>query len=724
MPMSLTEGAAIGPYRIIAPLAAGGMGEVYRARDPRLGREVAVKLLLTSESPEGEHLRRFEREAKATAALNHPNIVTVYDVGVHEGRPFLVTELLEGQTLRERIESGPLEVDQAVGFARQLVRGVIAAHALKIIHRDLKPANIFLCRDQNLKILDFGLAKLVPESSISDDLTTLDASTPGVIVGTLAYMAPEQVRGEPLDPRADLFAIGIVLFELLTGQSPFRRSSGPETLAAVLHEEPKPAIRDTGLSKPLTRLISHCLEKDPAERFQTARDLAFALESVEQDKALLSSARPRTVSEPAPSIAVLPFADMSSRRDQDYLCEGIAEELINSLTHIEGLRIAARSSSFQFKGSGVDIRAVGERLGVATVLEGSVRKIGERIRVGVQLVNVADGYHLWSERYDRKLEDVFAIEDEIAECVATALRGVLSPQEREALRRPETAPETYEYFLRGRKLLNQFERTALELAGRMFERAIELDPNYAPAWAGLADAHTWMYQWWGGDEEDLEAADRASSHALELNPDLSDARASRGFVLASRGHYDAAYKEFDEAMRLNPNSFFSFYYHARTRFAAGEIERSADLFRKASEVRLEDFQSVILLGQSLEMLGRREAAVAAFREGVQRAERRLEFEPDDVRALALGAQAVSRLGEHDRALRWSNRALGLHPSDQSVLTNAACLRAKLGMKEEALELLELAFSKGFGKRDWIANDPDYDSLRDEPRFQALLEKLR
>ena len=607
-------------------------------------------------------------------------------------------------------------------LALQLARAVAAAHALKVVHRDLKPENLFLTRDGTLKVLDFGLAKLRPEAAVGPEEQTLDASAPGRLIGTVAYMAPEQVRGDPVDERTDLFAIGVLLHEMLGGCHPFRRRTGAETLAAILREPPVDAGH--AVSPSLERLVLRCLEKEPHARFQTAADLAFALETVGGDSspaaALLRPEGPAG----GPSIAVLPFADMSPARDQDHLCEGIAEELINGLTHIEGLRVAARSSSFQFRGSAVDIRAVGARLGVSAVLEGSVRKAGDRLRVAVQLIDVADGYHRWSERFDGSFEDVFAIEDEIAERVATALRGVLSPREKEALRRPETATETYEYFLRGRRLLHTFRRESIEAAREMFERAIQRDPGYAPAHAGLADVHSWVYEWWGGDDSDLEAADAASRRALELGPDLADAHASRGFVLSNRRQYEEAAREFEEALRLNPNSYDALYYYGRACFAAGQTERSATLFRRAGEARREDFQSLILLAQSLAMMRREDEALEANREGI-RAPSGSSSSTPPTRALSRwGPMPSSRTAIGTGLCAGRSGPSSSPPTTRRVLINGACLRARAGLKEEALGLLERTFARGFGKRDWIEKDPDYDPLRDEPRFQALLERLR
>jgi adenylate cyclase len=425
------------------------------------------------------------------------------------------------------------------------------------------------------------------------------------------------------------------------------------------------------------------------------------------------------------AIAVLPFADMSPARDQDYLCEGIAEELINALTQIDGLRVASRTASFQFRGAGADVREVGRQLGVGTLLEGSVRKADERLRVTVQLIEVATGYHRWSQRFDRKLDDVFAIEDEIADSVARSLRGsVLGERELPTLRRPQTGAAAYEYYLRGRQLLPRMTQPDLKGAGEMFERAIEHDADYGPAWACLAAVHATLYEWFGARDDDLRRAEHASQRALELAPDLADAHVARGFVLSLSSRYDEAARAFEEAIRVNPHLFDAYYYFARASFASGDVARSADLFRKAAEVRPEDFQSAMLLGQSLRMLGRLDESRAATRDGIHRAERMLVLNPTDARALSLGSGALFHDGQIARATAWSARSIELYPDDLSALVNGACLHAKLGQKEDALALLERVFARGWGKRDWIEHDPDYDILRDDPRFQALLAKLR
>jgi adenylate cyclase len=420
------------------------------------------------------------------------------------------------------------------------------------------------------------------------------------------------------------------------------------------------------------------------------------------------------------SIAVLPFVNMSNDPNQEYFCDGISEEIINALTQLNNLRVISRTSAFTFKNKNVDVREIGRILDVETLLEGSVRKSGDRLRITTKLVKALDGSHLWSNRYDRELEDIFLIQENIAENVATALKGVLTNKEKESIRRPETNVEAYEYYLRGRELLYQL---ALRQSKDMFEKAIALDGDYALAYTGLADAHSWNYEWEGGNNADLVAAERYSWTALSLAPDLSESHLSRGYVLSLVKRFDEAEKEFKEAIRLNPNSYDAYYLFARAYFANSQVEKSAEMFRKASEVRREDFQSMLLLAQSLDVLGRKDEKEQAVREGIKRARKQLELNPDDRRVLSLTSGSLYDAGEKEEAFEWMNKALELYPGEAGTLVNAACLFAKAGNKEKALDILELAVDKGFGKKDWIENDPDYDSLRQEPRFRALLGKL-
>jgi TolB-like protein/Flp pilus assembly protein TadD len=427
-----------------------------------------------------------------------------------------------------------------------------------------------------------------------------------------------------------------------------------------------------------------------------------------------------------PAIAVLPFVDMSPNRDQDYFCEGLAEELIDALTHVDGLRVAARSSAFQFRNGAVDLREVGRILGVDSVVEGSVRRAGDQLRITVQLIDIATGYHKWSQRFERKFGDVFAIQDEIAARVAMTLRGgtALSQREQRGLRRPQTSAEPYEHYLRGRQSLHRMRQQDLEQSRRMFEAAIELDADYAPAWAGLATVHALLFEWWGSKDEDIHRADRASQIALELAPDLADAHVARGFALSLRNLYDEARVHFELAAHINPHLFDAYYYYARAAFARGEIEHSVELFGKAAEVRQEDFQSPTFQAQSLRVLGRQDEARSCSREAVARAERVLALNPLDGRALAVGSLALLEIGDPERAREWCQRAVDLYPDDLSALLHSACLKLRTGQHEEALDVLEPLFGRGMGKRDWIEHDPDYDGVREHPRFKAMFAKLK
>ena len=416
---------------------------------------------------------------------------------------------------------------------------------------------------------------------------------------------------------------------------------------------------------------------------------------------------------------------MSPSHDQEYLCEGLADELINALTHVDGLRVAARTASFRFRGKGEDIQVVGQQLNVEALLEGSVRKSDDRLRVTVQLIEVASGYHRWSHRFDGQFKDVFAIQDEIAERVATSLRGsAAGPAEKRSWSRAPTGTRAYELYLRARQHLPRIWHPDLVSAADLFRRAIELDPGYGPAYAGLATAHATLYEWFGANDVDLAGAERASQRALELAPDLAEAHVARGCALSLMKRYEDASKEFDEAIRLNSNLFDAYYYYARTRFARGDVAGSAALFRRAADVRQEDFQSPLLLAQSLKMMDQHDEAAGWRREGIRRAEHVLALNPLDGRALSLGALHLLDEGQAERAVEWSERALELYPNDMSALGNGACLQARLGHTDRAIALLERVSALGWGQREWLERDPDYENLREDPRFQRLLTTFK
>ncbi len=759
--MALSPGTRLGPYEIVAALGAGGMGEVYRARDVRLHREVALKVLPSEVATNPDRLRRFEQEARAASAISHPNLLAVFDIGEQAGVRFLVTELLEGETLRDRLERGPLGAAKAVELTAQWARGLAAAHERGVVHRDLKPENLFLTRDGHAKVLDFGLAKVapaVPSGEVATQVggfpTRAGQAAPGgteagLVFGTVAYMSPEQVRGRPADARSDLFALGVVLLEMVTGRPPFRRDSAAETMAAILKEEP-PRLAASGLQLPpaLERIVRRLLAKVPAERYPTARALLADLEGPGSLSAGASgsggfagasppgsagghstgpgstagsgSSGVRLAAAP-PSIAVLPFADMSPERNQDYFCEGMAEELIHALARLPGLRVASRTAAFQFKGHAGDLRVVGDRLGVESVLEGSVRKAGDRLRITLQLVDVASGYQQWTGRYDRDLADVFAVQEEIAVAVAQALRGVLAELERQASTpTPTRSVEAYEYYLRGRQFFYRFDRKSLHLAREMFRRAAAIDPDYALAYAGTADCAAFLHGMWRGGEEALAEADAASRRALELAPDLASTHASRALAIFLNGHYEAAAVEFEIALRLDPLQFEALYFYARMRFEQGRVEEAAALFERAMGARPEDYQAPVLLGMARRALGQEQGSLEALHRGLDVVSRHVELNPDDARAYYLGGLACVRLGERERGLEWGARALELEPEEPIVLYNVAGIYALAGESDRALDCLEVAMAGGWGRRDWLAQDSDFETLRDHRRFQAIV----
>jgi TolB-like protein/Tfp pilus assembly protein PilF len=427
---------------------------------------------------------------------------------------------------------------------------------------------------------------------------------------------------------------------------------------------------------------------------------------------------------PAPkSIAVLPFADMSAEKENGYFTDGMAEEIINALTTIRALRVASRTSSFAFKGTTEDIRQVGKKLDVATVLEGSVRKAGNKLRITAQLVNVADGYQLWSQRYDRDMEDVFAIQDEIAQSIVTALRVILSEDEKRAIEKvPTVNVEAYDCYLRGRQFFHQFRKQSLEFARQMFNKAIEIDPTYALAYAGVADCCSVLYTNFDASDANLTNADVASRRALKLAPQLAEAHVARGLAVSLLGHHAEAETEFETAMGLNPQLFDAAYRFGRSLLAQGKFEKAATIFERAMELRPEDYVVPGLLGGAYAALGRTADAQRGFKRQAEAATKRLELNPDDPRALYMGAVGLARLGEAKRARDWANQAMAISPNDATVLYNVACVFSNIGEADEAVAALEKSVASGFGHWAWIENDSDFDTIRNHPRYKALIEK--
>jgi non-specific serine/threonine protein kinase len=718
--MRMEAGASLAHYRLIEKVGEGGMGVVWKALDTRLGREIAIKVLSEELASDRESLARFEREARAIAALNHPNIVTIHSVEEVAGVRFFTMELLAGRTLRELIPPEGMSFDQLSEIASAIADALGAAHERGIVHRDLKPANIVISEAGRVKVLDFGLAKIrqVTRVPAGSEPSTREWSN-GRISGTLSYMSPEQLQGRSADHRSDLFAFGIILYEMATGRRPFQGESVAALAAAILTEDPLPPSRlRPELPQRFDQVVAGCLQKDPGRRTQTAAEVRTLLVAIPGEP-------PSTRDEPDRSVAVLPFADLSQQKDQGYFCEGIADEIITTLAQVENLRVASRIASFPFKDTTLESREIGRRLGARHLLSGSVRKAGEHLRITAELADVEAGERLWSERFDRDLQDIFAIQEEIARNIVLAMRLTLTPREKKAFGKVATTDiKAYDYYLRGRMYFYQFSRRGIEFARGMFARAVEVDPDYALAHTGLADCCTYIYMHVLGSDEMRASALEAARRAVELDPELAQARVSLGLALSLTRDHEAAEREFETALRLDPRLFEAHYFYARDRFMQGKLDQAAGLYERACELRPEDYQAPLLVGQIYEDRGEAQRAAEFRRRGLRAAENRLEIHPDDVRALYMGANALVALGETERGLEWAQRALALDPGDGMLLYNLACIFAMAGRREQALDFLERSVEAGMNRLAWVQHDSNLDSIRGDARYEAVVRHLQ
>jgi serine/threonine-protein kinase len=663
--MPLAPGTRLGPYDVVSLIGEGGMGQVYRARDTKLNRDVALKTLPDDCAAAGDRLARFRREAQVLAALNHPNIAHIHGFEDSGSTHALVLELVEGPTLADRIAAGAIPFAEALPIATQIADALEAAHEQGVIHRDLKPANIKITPAGKVKVLDFGLAKLSAEVPASDGPTLANTTQAGIVLGTAAYMAPEQARGEATDARSDVFSFGVVLYEALSGKRAFGGDSLLDTLTAVVHREPPP------LDSPGAEIVRRCLQKQPSLRFQTMTDVKSALQSLHRART-----EPKA---PIPSIAVLPFANMSRDADDEYFSDGLAEEIINVLAQMTGLKVIARTSAFAYKGKNEDIRRIADALGVTTVLEGSVRRAGSRIRVTAQLIEARDGTHLWSQRYDREMADIFAVQDEIAAAIADALKVTLSPVQP---RRMPSIP-AYEAYLRYRAYQWKFTPEATARSREYLEQALALDPDFALPYVGLADNHLSLATVGAlRSDEAMPRARELARRALELDPDLPEAHAMLGIVA---GQYDYDWREagrrFERATAREPLS-----PHLRQQYASfwlTSIGRAEEAHEQTKRVIDEDPHCQIwhyIMSGIQQALGHDEASLASGR-------RAIELDPQFWLGgfqLGLGYAVQGRDAE---SLPWAEQAYAASPWSPYTTGLLAAAFANAGRAQDAEPLL-------------------------------------
>jgi serine/threonine protein kinase/tetratricopeptide (TPR) repeat protein len=728
-------GQTIGHYKVLRKIASGGMGVVYEAEDTSLGRRVALKFLPEQMAQDSQLRERFQREARAASALNHPNICTIHSIEQFEDNHFLVMELLEGQTLGQMLGRVQFPMDRLLPMAVQIADALESAHSKGIVHRDIKPANIFVTDRGQIKILDFGLVKIEPaEERKGDGPSTViekqaaELTSPGAAIGTASYMSPEQARGQLVDSRTDLFSLGTVLYQMASGISPFSGDTSAVIFDSILNRDP-PRVDEVSPQLPAEfgRILSKLLEKDRTLRCQTATELKTDLNRLKRDldtgtrrAAELLETKSGAPKPGMKSVAVLYFENLSGAKEDEYLRDGITEDIITELSKIRGLNTYARPTVLAFRDRPVAPSQIGHQLKAAFVLTGSLRRAGNRLRITTQLVDTSTDFPVWSERYDREMKDVFEMQDEIARKIAEALRVTLSPQELEALAvKPTENLQAYDLYLRGKRYARRQTRQDLEFALTMFENAVAMDPSFALAYAACANACAMFYCNYSRDAIWVERARNASGNAVALRWDLPEVQVSQAWVLYATELHDEAVRMVLKAIERKKDCEGAYYLLCRALFSAGRYQEVADVMEAALEVTGEDYNVYVPIANSLGALGKKEERRNLLFRRIGALENHLKQVPEDARARILVAVDYAELDRVDDAIKELNLAITLRANEASILYNAACTFALLKRKREAMDTLKKAWEAGFRDSVWARRDPDLAMLQDDEEFQKL-----